>query len=259
MEAAVLTGQITRQVPSLRRYAGCLTGSAARGDALVFSTLAAVLSGRLELRLIAGPRLALLRALHETWNPDDDQRGCHLPGSAARLLRLVAPLARAAIMLTRLEGLTRVEAGFVLGIEAGEVEYRLQQAERELAKVLARRVLIVEDDAFTALELEDLVIALGHSAIGPAMTRDEAVSLAMREEPDLILSDVQLDERHAGISAMEEIRYRMNVPVIFVTAYPANFADRVILDNSYVVPKPFSDGAMMSAITHALRFGSSGR
>lgn len=255
----MLTGQITRRVPSLRRYAGCLTGSAARGDALVFSTLAAVLGGRVEFRLVAGPRLALLRALHEMWDPAEDPRGCDLPGSAVRLLQLLAPLARAAVMLTRLEGLTTVEAGFVLRIEAREVQYRLQQAERELAKVLARRVLIVEDDAFTALELEDLVTALGHSAIGPAMTRDEAVSLAMQEEPDLILSDVQLDERHAGISAMEEIRYRMNVPVIFVTAYPANFADRVILDNSYVVPKPFSDGAMMSAITHALRFSPSGR
>lgn len=256
----MLQGEITRQVPILRRYAGCLTGLPADGDALVTAVLAGILSGELELTTIAGPRLGLLRALHDFWRPGDDVSGPALPDDpnlprASRLLQLLPPLARAVTILTRGERLSTAEAGFVLRMEPAEVQLRLQVANRELARVMARRILIVEDDAITAIDLEDLVTSLGHRAIGPAVTRKEAVSLAMQEEPDLILSDVQLDERNAGIDAVREIRCRLNVPVIFVTAYPDHFADRVILDNSYIVSKPFSDGMISSMITNALRLG----
>lgn len=258
----MFSGQITRQVPSLRRYAGCLTGSTAAGDALVSVALQGILAGEVEFRPVAGVRLGLLRALHDVWKAAEGRAGPHRDDAIscriARLFRLLAPMTRAVVALTRLEGLSVIETAFVLRMEGQEVHYRLQEAERELERVLARRILIVEDDAVTAIELEDLVMSLGHSAIGPAMTRSEAVSLAMQEEPDLILSDVQLDDWNAGINAMQEIRYRMNVPVIFVTAYPAHFADRAILDNSYVVPKPFSDGMMMNAITNALRLSPAG-
>jgi CheY-like chemotaxis protein len=259
----VFHGEITPQVPSLRRYADCLTGSAEAGDALVTSVLRGILSGELELPRIAGARLGLLRALHDVWRPGDAVPGPAAPGDADRprashLLQLLAPLARAVTILTRGEGLSLTEAGFVLRMAPAEVQLRLQAADRELARVMARRVLIVEDDALTAIDLEDLVTSLGHCAIGPAMTRIEAVSLAMQEEPDLILSDVQLDDRNAGIDAIREIRCRMNVPVIFVTAYPGHFADRAILDNSYVVHKPFSDGMISSLITNALRLSPDG-
>lgn len=254
-------GEITREIPSLRRYAGCLTGSTPDGDALVTSVLSSILSGELELPRIAGARLGLLRALHDVWRAGDPSTGPAAPGDldpprTSPLLQLLAPLPRAATILARGEGLSLTETGFVLRMEPAEVQFTLEAANRELARVMARRVLIVEDDALTAVDLEDLVISLGHRAIGPAMTRVEAVSLAMQEEPDLILSDVKLEDRNAGIDAIREIRCRMNVPVIFVTAYPDHFADRVILDNSYVVPKPFSDGMISSMITNALRLGS---
>lgn len=250
-------GQIVAEIPALRRYAACLTGSIAAGDRLIGKALRAILAGQVHLVPLAGMRLALLRALHEAWEPAEEAGSVATPAddrpNAGRLIQLLPPLTRAAVILTRSEHLSAAEAAFVLRVEPAEIHYRLQAAEQEFERVMARRVLIVEDDVFTAIDLEDLVTSLGHRAIGPAMTRTQAVHLAMREEPDLILSDVRLDEQNAGIDAIREIRDRMNVPVIFLTAYPDCFADRAILDNSYVIPKPFSDSMVSSIITNALR------
>lgn len=251
----MLRTRIMDDVASLRRYAGCLIGSTEEADQLVTDLLQKILDNELELDQSAGMRLALFRALHELWIIDElavRATGARKRPQADMVLQLLSPIRRAVLILIRLEGFSEGEVAFILGMDVHDVRSRLLEAEEELDRVVAKRVLIVEDDLLNGMDLEDLVTSLGHSAIGPAVTPREAVDLAMQEEPDLILSDIRLGDFPSGIDAIQEIRHRLDVPVIFVTGYPKYLTDRAIIANSYVVPKPYTNRAMANCITTAL-------
>ena len=81
-----------------------------------------------------------------------------------------------------------------------------------------RRVLVVEDDAIVSLELIEKVKKYGYMPIGPARTGDEAITLAIKENPDIILMDIILDGKINGIDAVNAIRKIKDIPVIYVTA-----------------------------------------
>jgi len=83
-----------------------------------------------------------------------------------------------------------------------------------------RSVLIVEDDAIVALDLEQALSGLGYRIFGPTTTGEEAVAVAAREPaPDLLLMDVDLPGPVDGIEAARRIRARLDVPVIFLTGH----------------------------------------
>jgi CheY-like chemotaxis protein len=80
------------------------------------------------------------------------------------------------------------------------------------------RVLIVEDEFFISLHTQTLLQALGHVVVGIAVSADEAVHIAQREQPDVALVDIRLVGARDGIDAAHEIFSRFGVPSIFVTA-----------------------------------------
>lgn len=80
------------------------------------------------------------------------------------------------------------------------------------------RVLIVEDEFFISLDMQNLVQALGHVVVGVAVSADQAVQLAQREQPDVALVDIRLIGQRDGIDAAGEIFNRFGVPSLFVTA-----------------------------------------
>lgn len=80
------------------------------------------------------------------------------------------------------------------------------------------RVLIVEDEFFISLDMQDLLQALGHTVVGIAVSADEAVGIAEREQPDVALVDIRLVGARDGIDAAEEMFNRFGVPSLFATA-----------------------------------------
>src|SRR5262245_43867388 len=83
----------------------------------------------------------------------------------------------------------------------------------------ALRILIVEDEFYIALDIEALLLGFGHSAVGIAVSADQAVSLTERERPDLVLMDIRLVGRRDGIDAADEIFSRFGIRSVFVTAH----------------------------------------
>jgi len=83
----------------------------------------------------------------------------------------------------------------------------------------ARRILIVEDEALIAWNLQMMLEGFGHVVCGIAATSTKAVKLADEEKPDLILMDVRLADRVSGIHAAEQILAKRAVPIVFVTAF----------------------------------------
>jgi two-component system, response regulator PdtaR len=68
------------------------------------------------------------------------------------------------------------------------------------------RALIVEDELMIALDLEDAMSALGFDICGLASTADTARSIAMDNQPDVVLIDVNLDGGREGIEAARWLR-----------------------------------------------------
>jgi hypothetical protein len=81
------------------------------------------------------------------------------------------------------------------------------------------RILVVEDDAVTALSLQDVLRRLEHDVVGLASTGREAIRWAEAEQPDVILMDIWLAGPISGIEAASQIRQSLDIPVVFVTAH----------------------------------------
>jgi PAS domain S-box-containing protein len=80
-------------------------------------------------------------------------------------------------------------------------------------------ILIVEDEAIVALDLEMQLRELGYAVTGIADSGDKALALARGRHPDLILMDVRLKGAMDGVQVAQVVRRELDVPVIFVTSY----------------------------------------
>ena len=78
-------------------------------------------------------------------------------------------------------------------------------------------VLIVEDDLILNLLYKSFFEMLGYKTQGEIVSGKNAVEVAHRIEPDLILMDILLEGNMDGIETMEEIRNFSDVPVIYIT------------------------------------------
>ena len=83
----------------------------------------------------------------------------------------------------------------------------------------AARILIVEDEGILAEDLGLSLENLGYSVEGKVSTGREAVNLAEDLRPDLILMDIKLQGDIDGIEAADQIRTRLDIPVVYLTGY----------------------------------------
>ena len=80
------------------------------------------------------------------------------------------------------------------------------------------RILIVEDEAAQAIDLEDQVRSLGYDVVACVSTGEEALRAA-RELPDLALVDIRLGGKLDGIETAGILTTRFKVGVIYTTAH----------------------------------------
>ena len=123
---------------------------------------------------------------------------------------------------------------------------------RELQRVAAVRVLVIEDEAVIALDVADIVRNAGHQVVGIAATEKTAVELAKQHSPHLVLADIQLRGSDSGIAAVNQIMRSMSVPVIFVTGYPERLLTGKQVEPAFVISKPFDPDLLRAAIAQAL-------
>jgi two-component system, response regulator PdtaR len=111
------------------------------------------------------------------------------------------------------------------------------------------RVLVVEDEALVAMDIEAMIEVAGHVAVGLADDHDSAVELADETGPDLALVDVQLAQGDSGIDVARSLLAR-GVPVIFATGNCP--ADRGVGLALGCLDKPYSYEAMAATLDIAL-------
>lgn len=82
-----------------------------------------------------------------------------------------------------------------------------------------KRILVVEDEAVTAMDLKSNLIQLGYEVTDIVSSGKDAVRAAGESHPDLVLMDITLNGPMNGIEAAREIRESLDIPVIFLTAH----------------------------------------
>ena len=115
-------------------------------------------------------------------------------------------------------------------------------------------VLIVEDEALVALEIERTLLKLGYRIAGKARNGDTALDLLASRQPDIALLDIDIKGSRNGIDLARVIREKYHFPFVFLTA----FSDRATLAQlkdtvpyGYIV-KPFNQADLLTTIELAL-------
>jgi CheY-like chemotaxis protein len=253
---------VAQYLPLLRRYGRALTGSQMSGDAYVAASLEALVADPSLINDDCGPRVALYRLFTKIWNTiavngDTSAAGFALPGE--RKLANITPLPRQAFLLLAMEGFDEADAARILDVDVAGLRNLTEESGRELASELATDVLIIEDETIIAMELESLVESLGHRVLGVARTHREAIALAKKQKPGLILADIQLADGSSGLDAVNELLRTFEVPVIFITAYPERFLTGERPEPAFLIAKPFQPSTVSAITSQALFFERSAK
>ena len=110
-------------------------------------------------------------------------------------------------------------------------------------------VLIVEDEAIIGLLLAETVEHMGHCVCAMAASQAEAVALAAKCQPDLMIVDAGLNSGN-GVAAVDAILATRFVPHVFVTGDARKV--RTLKPNAIILEKPFFIPDLVHAIEQAL-------
>ncbi len=252
---------IAAQLPFLRRYARALTGNQVSGDTYVAAALETLVAEPSLFPTDIDPRIAAYEVFTRIWSSvrvNTEGNGGGMSG-AHRTLEALAPRSRQVFLLVSVEGFSTADTARILGISEDEVTRAIDETGRELASIVATDVLIIEDEPIIAMDLEALVESLGHRVAGVARTQKEAVALASKTQPGLVLADIQLADGSSGLDAVNDILAEFDVPVIFITAYPERLLTGERPEPVFLISKPFQTQTVKAIVSQALFFGTKAR
>jgi diguanylate cyclase (GGDEF)-like protein len=116
------------------------------------------------------------------------------------------------------------------------------------------RILIVEDEAITAMDLAAELSRLGYEVCGTEDSADGAVNAVEKEKPALVLMDIRLGDNGDGIEAAQRIADRHDAAVVFLTAHSdEQTLARALAASPYgYIVKPFRARELKVAVELAL-------
>ncbi len=107
------------------------------------------------------------------------------------------------------------------------------------------KILIVEDEALVAMEIEQILVCAGYDVVGVADHQLEAVAIATAERPDITLVDVRLADGESGLDVARALGQH-GIPVVFLTGTcPRDDGIGIALA---CLHKPFSDRGLLDSI-----------
>jgi CheY-like chemotaxis protein len=262
LSEAGLADAIGPCLPYLRRYARALTGRQDSGDTYAAATLETILVDPDAFEHNWDIKVSLFRAFHAIWSstgsPVDPSEAETGPEREAQMrLATLTPNTREALLLHTIEDFSIADISVILKIEESEAAELINIAYTEMARSAAGRVLIIEDEAIIAMDLETMMSDLGHQVVGIARTEKGAVDLAASQSFDLIVSDIQLADNSSGIDAVNRILETHGPhPVIFITSFPERLLTGEGPEPAFLISKPYTEEQVKSAVSQAMFFSS---
>ena len=119
--------------------------------------------------------------------------------------------------------------------------------------IMGDGLLIVEDEAITALEMQKILESWNYNILSVVSTGEGAIEEVKNSQPDLILMDIILKGEMDGVEAASKIREFADTPILYITALES--IDVTRLKNTkgmgYLV-KPISEGELRHNIEIAI-------
>jgi len=82
-----------------------------------------------------------------------------------------------------------------------------------------KRIIIVEDEGITQLQLRKSLLRFGLDVVGTAATGEEGVAICLKERPDVILMDINMPGKIDGLEAARRILAQYRPCILILTAY----------------------------------------
>ena len=123
------------------------------------------------------------------------------------------------------------------------------------ARAPCSAILVVEDDAVIALDLQLQLEDMGYRVVGPADSAAQALALAQHHRPDLVLMDINIRGPVNGVQAAEQLRRAGGAqPVIFLTSHTdVGTVTQAVGASPYgYLSKPFQSDELRASIEVAL-------
>ncbi len=116
------------------------------------------------------------------------------------------------------------------------------------------RILIVEDEAVIAMDIQHTLECFGFEVCGVVSSGEESIERASQTQPDLVLMDISLKGPMDGICAARIIQSHLSIPVIYLTANgDENTLTRLDQADSFgFIHKPFEESELRFKIETAL-------
>jgi hypothetical protein len=116
-------------------------------------------------------------------------------------------------------------------------------------------IMIVEDEILVAKNLQNILISDGYDVPCICDNGQEAIEKARDLNPTLVLMDIMIKGKHDGIDTADYLFSRLNIPVVFLTAYgDKNTLERAKSAEPYgYLIKPISDGILKTTIQMAIQ------
>ncbi|MEM6277131.1 MAG: response regulator [Pseudomonadota bacterium] len=259
-DGADLADIMNENIIFLRRYGRALTGSQGTGDAYAAATIEAIIADPALFDTELPAKVALFRIFHTIWHSSGAPTDPAAEGVTSRAydhLEKLTPNSREALLLHTLEALPVKSVGDVLDMTAEDAGALINASFTEMEDAIRGDVMIIEDEAIIAVDLEAMVAEIGHDVTGVAVTRDQAVELGKTKRPDLILADIQLADGSSGIDAVNDLTKELGpVPVIFITAFPERLLTGATDEPAFMISKPYQPNQVRAAVSQAMFFAS---
>jgi hypothetical protein len=115
------------------------------------------------------------------------------------------------------------------------------------------QVLVVEDEAISAMAVTYMLESAGCAVVGVAVSGREAIELALETRPDVVLMDIRLKGEMSGVDSAQVIQDRLQTPIVFTTAYSVEEIRETcgIDPGCLFVTKPIREDELAQAITTA--------
>ncbi|MEN8264798.1 MAG: response regulator [Nitrospirota bacterium] len=117
-----------------------------------------------------------------------------------------------------------------------------------------KRIMIVEDEAITAMRIQNSLEDMGHIVTSTEFSGKDAIKKAEENRPDLVLMDIVLHGEMDGIEAAGEIRSKYDIPVIYLTAYQdTEILERLKQTEPFgYIAKPFDEEELRNVVDIAV-------
>jgi CheY-like chemotaxis protein/DNA-directed RNA polymerase specialized sigma24 family protein len=234
------------ELRNLRRYAYCILGNRSLSDMAVEAALNSIVTEIVSVSGRTVSRLDLYRKVNEAANASPaNVSAAAASGLFANFQRLSRPH-RQIVALRATVGLPYGDIASIMDMSEKSVRRAYCEALGALREKPAA-VLIIEDEVFIALDIQQIVRNLGLSVVGIAKNRAEALRMADLARPKLILADYKLRDE-SGVDVVKAIRAQMDANVIYVTSHPEVAAASREREDDLVISKPFNPSALAVAV-----------